>query len=150
VRTAFAIRLLGAVALALATSTAASAATVPEPGTYRGKGAIESRVTDKVVARERFEVVGVLTAEGELQLFFPTLVSLPNWERRQAIGTLDTSEPEAVWRGTPNDDASEITLRGKTTKSSIQLGYDAGTLFESGVASTIHTFMTLKMRRVGP
>lgn len=149
-RTTFAVRVICLAALALGTAAAASAATAPRPGTYRGKGTIEARVTDKVVIRERFEVAGVLTAEGELQLFFASIPPLPLWERRQPTGTLDTAGVEAVWIGNTNDDATLLQLTGKTTKTTIQLGYDAGTLFEAGIAGTAHTFMTLKMRRVGP
>lgn len=59
VRVSFSIRLLYVVVLAFGASAAANAASEPQPGTYRGKGAIEVRVTGKVVARERFEVAGV-------------------------------------------------------------------------------------------
>jgi hypothetical protein len=40
-------------------------------------------------------------------------------------------------------------LTGKTTKSSIQLGYDAGFLSEAGLLGTAHVFLSLKMKRVG-
>jgi hypothetical protein len=137
-------------ALVFAAAGGAQAGPPALPGRYKGKGVLETRVDEKLTARSKFEVTGILLQDGTLQLFFAEVPALPLWETRMPDGTLDTSGDVATWTGNPNDDGTPIILTGTTSPGSIKLGYDAGTLNEPGTSSAAHAFLSLSLKRVGP
>jgi hypothetical protein len=137
-------------ALLLFAAVGAAAGAPALPGRYKGKAVLETRVDDKFAARQKLEVIGILLQNGTLQLFFSQVLPLPYWETRTPQGALDTSGAEAVWSGTPNDDALLITLTGSTSPGAIKLGYDAGYLLEPGASGAAKVFFSLSLRRVGP
>ena len=131
-------------------AAAAATAITPQPGRYKGKALLEIVAADNLSARQRFEVVGILSDSGILQVFFPSIPPLPFWETREPDGILMTSAGDASWTAHTNNDATPQTLIGKATASSIQLGYDAGLLDEAGAIGPAHVFLSFKMKRVGP
>lgn len=142
--------LLGLAAVIVQAAPGAQAGAPAFPGRYRGKGVLETRVDEKLTARKKFEVAGILLQDGTLQLFFPEVPALPYWETRQPEGVLDTSVDPAVWSGLPNDDATPISMTGSTSSGTIKLGYDAGYVLEPGSSGAAKAWLSISLKRVGP